>query len=279
MISRGEAKKMKGSLLIVGVSEAGNRLSSLIGEQGYRTHAVSSMRDAVSSVVGNQADAVLLDLTSGQVMLDLADTLMGLPLCPPIVVLDNEPNLKRVVAALRMGVSDYLFTSDSEQELADRLTAHIEKGRAAGETARQQEEAGILRPSVNGVRSASGLELNAARRVLLVEDMPILLSAIELNLVETLIQHASQLVTYEELMQAAFPAVGDKGHALRLLRPHIARLRRKFESVPNARWRIANFRSQGYILQRVGVPMGNLPKPAAAAESKPAEPTAEPQAN
>ncbi|MBO9344199.1 MAG: response regulator transcription factor [Chloroflexi bacterium] len=253
-------------------------MAALIAEQGYRTHTVSSMRDAVSAVVNSQADAVLLDLASGQVMLDLADTLMGLPFCPPVVVLDSEPDLKRVIAALRIGVSDYLFVSDGDQELVSRLIMHIEKGRAAAEAARQREEGGVLRPSANGARSATGLELNAARRVLLVEDVPILLSAIELSLVETLIQHASQLVTYDELMQAAFPAVTDKEHALRLLRPHIARLRRKFESVPNARWRIANFRSQGYILQRVGVPIS---KPAAAPETKPAEasPVAESEAS
>ncbi len=270
MISRSELKKMKGTLVVVGAGEASNRLAALLAEQGYRMHTVSSMRDAVSAVVGSQADAVLLDLTGGQVMLDLADTLMGLPFCPPIVILDGEADLKRVIAALRIGVSDYLFVSDSDQELVNRLITHIEKGRAAIQAARQHEEAGILRPSTNGARSATGLELNAARRVLLVEDVPILLSAIELSLVETLIQNASQLVTYEELMQAAFPAVADKEHALRLLRPHIARLRRKFESVPNARWRIANFRSQGYILQRVGVPLSGLPKPSAS-ESKPAE--------
>ena len=278
MVSRSELRKAKGTLLVVGAGEASNRLAALVAEQGYRAHTVSSMRDAVSAVVNSQADAVLLDLASGQVMLDLADTLMGLPFCPPVVVLDSEPDLKRVIAALRIGVSDYLFVSDGEQELVSRLVMHIEKGRAAAEAARQREEGGVLRPSANGARSATGLELNAARRVLLVEDVPILLSAIELSLVETLIQHASQLVTYDELMQAAFPAVTDKEHALRLLRPHIARLRRKFESVPNARWRIANFRSQGYILQRVGVPIS---KPAAAPETKPAEasPVAESEAS
>jgi DNA-binding response OmpR family regulator len=274
MISRGELKKMKGTLLVVGAGEASNRLTTLLNEQGYRIHVVSSMRDAVSAIVSSQADAVLLDLTSGQVMLDLADTLMGLPFHPPIVVLDNETDLKRVVAALRIGVSDYLFVSDGDQELVSRLVMHIEKGRAAAELARQREEGGILRPSANGARSTTGLELNAARRVLLVEDVPILLSAIELSLVETLIQNASQLVTYDELMQAAFPAITDKEHALRLLRPHIARLRRKFESVPNARWRIANFRSQGYILQRIGVPLSSPPKPSATPEA-----TAEPEAS
>jgi DNA-binding response OmpR family regulator len=279
-MTKGELKKMKGTLLVVGAGEASSRLTPLLNEQGYRVHAVSSMRDAVSAVVNSQADAVLLDLTSGQVMLDLADTLMGLPFYPPIIVLDNEADLKRVVAALRIGVSDYLFVSDGDQELVSRLVAHIEKGRTAADLARQREEGGILRPSTNGARSTTGLELNAARRVLLVEDVPILLSAIELSLVETLIRNASQLVTYDELMQAAFPAITDKEHALRLLRPHIARLRRKFESVPNARWRIANFRSQGYILQRIGVPLSNLPKPPAAPEPAAApESAAESQAS
>ncbi len=92
--------------------------------------------------------------------------------------------------------------------------------------------------------------------MLVIEDVPILLSSIELNLIEALIQRAPNLVTYVEMARIAFPNTQDVEHALRLLRPHIARLRRKFESVHNTRWRISNFRGQGYVLQRIGAPIG-----------------------
>jgi DNA-binding winged helix-turn-helix (wHTH) protein len=58
------------------------------------------------------------------------------------------------------------------------------------------------------------------------------------------------------MARIAFPNTTDVDHALRLLRPHIARLRRKFESIHNTRWRISNFRGQGYVLQRIGAPIG-----------------------
>jgi hypothetical protein len=45
-------------------------------------------------------------------------------------------------------------------------------------------------------------------------------------------------------------------------------LRRKFESVHNTRWRISNFRGQGYVLQRIGVPI-NLAVRAQAAVDEP----------
>ena len=94
--------------------------------------------------------------------------------------------------------------------------------------------------------------------MLIIEDVPVLLSSIELNLIEALIERAPNLVTYEEMARIAFPNTGDVEHALRLLRPHIARLRRKFESVNNTRWRISNFRGQGYVLQRIGTPIGSM---------------------
>lgn len=251
------------TLLIVGAGETGNLVARHIAERGYHVEATTSPRDAVSRVSNGEAGVILLDLTAGQTSLDLADTLMGLPSCPPIVVLDKAPTVERVVAALRIGVVDYLSIGDGESEIVDRLTTHLAKAQAAARTAQLRREAAPrARESSNGATSGlTGLELNAARRMLIIEDVPILLSSIELNLVELLIRRAPSLVTYEEMARVAFPTTTDVEHALRLLRPHIARLRRKFESVHNTRWRIANFRGQGYVLQRIGAPVSiNVPK-------------------
>ncbi|BCX05096.1 MAG: DNA-binding response regulator [Candidatus Roseilinea sp.] len=245
------------TLLIVGAGETSNLIAKHITERGYRIERASGARDAVSRVSNGEAGVILLDLTAGQASLDLADTLMGLPSCPPIVVLDKDPTVERVVAALRIGVVDYLSTSDGESEIVDRLTTHLAKAQVAARAAlARQEAAPRERTSSNGATSSlTGLELNAARRMLIIEDVPILLSAIELNLIELLIRRAPSLVTYEEMARVAFPTTTNVEHALRLLRPHIARLRRKFESVHNTRWRIANFRGQGYVLQRIGAPV------------------------
>jgi DNA-binding response OmpR family regulator len=251
------------TLLIVGAGETGNLVARHITERGYHVEATTSPRDAVSRVSNGEAGVILLDLTAGQTSLDLADTLMGLPSCPPIVVLDKDPTVERVVAALRIGVVDYLSIGDGESEIVDRLTTHLAKAQAAARAAQLRREAAPrARESSNGATSGlTGLELNAARRMLIIEDVPILLSSIELNLVELLIRRAPSLVTYEEMARVAFPTTTDVEHALRLLRPHIARLRRKFESVHNTRWRIANFRGQGYVLQRIGAPVSiNVPK-------------------
>jgi len=243
--------------LIVGAGETSNLAARHIAERGYRVEVANSARDAVSRVSNGEASVILLDLTTGQASLDLADTLMGLPSCPPIVVLDGNPTVERVIAALRVGVTDYLSAGDGESKIADQLTAHLAKAQTAARAQKARREAPPRgHASNNGAASGlTGLELNPARRMLVIEDVPILLSSIELNLVELLMRRAPSLVTYEEIARAAFPATTDVGHALRLLRPHIARLRRKFESVHNNRWRIANFRSQGYVLQRIGTPV------------------------
>jgi len=249
-----------GTLLIVGNSTASDATAQRIGARGYAVERAAGAREAVSRVSNSEANVILLDLTASGASLDLADTLMGLPSCPPIVVLDNEPRIERVVAALRIGVVDYLTMSDGDGEIADRLTTQLAKAQATATRATlQRSDTGMrTRESAGSGDSASGLpglELNAARRMLIIEDVPILLSSIELNLIEALIQRAPNLVTYEEMARVAFPNTPDVEHALRLLRPHIARLRRKFESVHNTRWRISNFRGQGYVLQRIGAPV------------------------
>lgn len=245
------------TLLIIGASETSDRIAKRIVERGYHVAQTLGARDAVSRVSAGEASVILLDLTTGQVTLELADTLMGLPSCPPIVVLDREPTVERVVAALRIGVADYLSLSDDEDEITHRLTTHLDKARVAAHSAVARQESALHgKEQSNGVtQESTGLELNTARRLLILEGTPILLSAIELSLIELLIRCAPNLVTYEEMSQAAFPSVTDMEHALRLLRPHIARLRRKFELVQNARWRIANLRGQGYALRRIGAPL------------------------
>jgi DNA-binding response OmpR family regulator len=246
-----------GTLLVVGAGPASDSAAQHIAARGYQVERAAGAREAVSRVSNGEASVILLDLTSGHASLDLADTLMGLPSCPPIVLLDNDPKIERVVAALRIGVVDYLSTDDGETEIIDRLTAQLAKAQAtaARSALTRQEVAPRSRESGNGSSGLPGLELNAARRMLIIEDVPILLSSIELNLIEALIQRAPNLVTYEEMARVAFPNTPDVEHALRLLRPHIARLRRKFESVHNTRWRISNFRGQGYVLQRIGAPV------------------------
>ena len=255
-------KSLTGLLLIVGASKTADMILQRVTSRGYRVEVTMSARDAVSRVSLGEVSTILLDLTSGQASLDLADTLMGLPACPPIVILDAAPTIERVVSALRIGVADYLSMSDSESEVIDRLTAQLAKSQTETRIAPTLAEAPSRSSEVNGASRLPGLDLNAARRMLIIEDVPVLLSSIELNLIEALIERAPNLVTYEEMARIAFPNTADVEHALRLLRPHIARLRRKFESVNNTRWRISNFRGQGYVLQRIGTPIGSV-RPAA----------------
>jgi DNA-binding response OmpR family regulator len=256
-------KSLMGLLLIVGASKTADMILQRVTSRGYRVEVTMSARDAVSRVSLGEVSTILLDLTSGQASLDLADTLMGLPACPPIVILDASPTIERVVNALRIGVADYLSMSDSESEVIDRLTAQLAKSQTETRIAPPVSEAPLRSAEANGASRLPGLDLNAARRMLIIEDVPVLLSSIELNLIEALIERAPNLVTYEEMARIAFPNTADVEHALRLLRPHIARLRRKFESVNNTRWRISNFRGQGYVLQRIGTPIGSV-RPATA---------------
>lgn len=255
--ANGPESPTSGGLLIVGQSVLSDEIGTRIAERGFVIDRAVGAREAVARVSQGEVYGVLLDLSSSQATLDLADTLQGLPGCPPVLVLDSSPTIDRVVDALRIGVVDYLCATDGVSEIVDRLTGQIMKAQAANLKTSHVQRSGVTRKEANSV-GLPGLELNAARRMLVIEDMPVLLSSIELNLIEALMQRTPNLVSYERMASIAFPTTRDVEHALRLLRPHIARLRRKFESVHNTRWRISNFRGQGYVLQRIGVPVGTV---------------------
>ena len=182
-------KSLTGLLLIVGVSKTADMILQRVTSRGYHVEVTMSARDAVSRVSIGEVSTILLDLTSGQASLDLADTLMGLPACPPIVVLDAAPTIERVVSALRIGVADYLSMSDSESEVIDRLTAQLAKSQTEARMAPSPAEIPMRANEQNGASRLPGLDLNAARRMLIIEDVPVLLSSIELNLIEALIEH------------------------------------------------------------------------------------------
>lgn len=247
------------ALLVVGQSALSDEIAGRMAVRGFTIERATGAREAVTRVSQGEVHGILLDLASSHATLDLADTLQGLPGCPPVLILDAAPTIDRVVDALRIGVVDYLCITDGVSEMVERLSGHLMKMQAL--TARPARAARAARVAVRRETTGAGLpglELNAARRMLLIEDVPVLLSSIELNLIEALMQRTPNLVSYERMANIAFPTTQDGEHALRLLRPHIARLRRKFESVHNTRWRISNFRGQGYVLQRIGVPVGSL---------------------
>lgn len=255
-------RERKLTLLLIGASEFAKRIGNLIEQHEYSVVQASSARDAVSHISRGGIGLVLLDLTEGRASLELADTLLGLPSCPPIVVLDSEPSTERLLAAMRIGITDCLFVSEGDHRISERLKEHLDKAQArahihsshASEASKTTN--GRVESHNNGTaHGLAGLDLNAARRILTIENVPIMLSSIELSLIELLMQRAPGGATYEEMARVAFPTTKDIEHALRLLRPHIARLRRKFESVHNARWRIVNMRRQGYALRRIGAPI------------------------
>jgi DNA-binding response OmpR family regulator len=245
----------QGGLLIVGQSTLSEAISEQMSVRGFVVERAAGAREAVSRVSHGDLFGVMVDLASQQISLDLADTLQGVPGCPPVIVLDVSPTIDRVVDALRIGVADYLCATDGVSEIVERLAGQMMKLQAAGMKRTRVRRDAPAQRETNGV-GLPGLELNALRRMLVIEDVPVLLSSIELNLIEALMQRTPNLVSYERMASIAFPTTRDVDHALRLLRPHIARLRRKFESVHNTRWRISNFRGQGYVLQRIGVPVG-----------------------
>ena len=93
-------KSQAGLLLVVGLSKTADMIVQRVTSRGYHVDVTGSARDAVSRVSVGEVSTILLDLTSGHASLDLADTLMGLPACPPIVARRPSPGAPAFVFAL-----------------------------------------------------------------------------------------------------------------------------------------------------------------------------------
>jgi len=185
-----------------------------LGAHGYRV--VEAETGELGLVLASQhvPDIVLLDL--------------GLPDCDgtevaarlrtwsqvPILVLSARGDEAQKVAALDGGADDYLTKPFGVEELLARIRVALRRAARGPATAGGVFESGSLR-----------LDLDARRTW--VDGREVHLTPIEYKLLTALVQHAGQVVTHKQLLEAAWgPQHAQQTHYLRVYMTH---LRRKLE--------------------------------------------------
>jgi DNA-binding response OmpR family regulator len=217
-------------------------ITALVGTEGHQVITAYDGLTAVRRYREERPDIVLLDLAMpGPDGFTVAGRIRAEG-DAPIVVVSGESSEEAKVRALGIGADDYLVKPFGRAELLARIAAVMRRANRS------------LGPAPSGVGdgepassliSLGSLALDLGRHEARVNETRLDLTPIEFRLAEALVRAGGDLVPHLRLVRAGWPAEADPD--LLWLKPHVARLRRKVESVGGPR--ILALRGVGYRLE------------------------------
>jgi two-component system KDP operon response regulator KdpE len=201
-------------LIVEDDAETRHQVASLLEHHDYRVTEAADAESALAQFDAAKPDLILLDLglpdRDGLVVVEhvrAAGT-------TPILVLSARDREVDKVLALEAGADDYLAKPFGMAELQARISAVLRRTAPAGAAT---YESGILR--------VGELELDPASHSVRVGGRPVHLSPLEFQVLQVLVEHAGQLVTYGRLLRAVWgTAYGDEAHYVHV---YVGQIRRK----------------------------------------------------
>ena len=187
-------------------------LKVVLREAGFAVDAAATASEALDAAAVRPPDAAVIDL-----MLPDGD---GIDVCRqlrtwsrmPILVLSAIGDEDQKVAALEAGADDYVTKPFGPRELVARLHAVMRRAGAA-----------VDEPTI----AVDGLEIDLAARAVRRDGAEVHLTPTEYELLRTLARNRGRLLTHRMLLTEVWgPQYADD---TRVLRTHVANLRRKIE--------------------------------------------------
>ena len=194
-------------------------LRAVLREAGFDVETTATAKEALVAAAIRPPAAAIIDL-----MLPDGD---GIEVCRelrswtqmPILVLSAIGDEAQKVQALDAGADDYVTKPFGPRELVARVRAMLRRA-----------DTGADEPIV----TLDGLEIDLASRVVRRDGAEVHLTPIEYDLLRVLVRGRGRLMTHRALLQEVWgPQWGDD---TRVLRTHIANLRRKIEPHGNPRY-------------------------------------------
>jgi two-component system alkaline phosphatase synthesis response regulator PhoP len=198
--------------------------------EGYQTLAATDGADALALALSSAPDLVLLDIMMPRMSgWDVCRELRRRGVDVPVIMLTARAEEADRVLGLELGADDYVSKPFSLRELLARVRAVL---RRPGPRRTFEEFAfGDVR-----VRQRGRQVFKAGREVRMTRK--------EFDLLVFLLQHRGETVTREQLLDEVWGY--ERFPTTRTVDTHVLRLRRKFESDPDApRW-ILTMHGQGY---------------------------------
>ncbi|MEU0738672.1 response regulator transcription factor [Streptomyces sp. NPDC006134] len=226
---------MSARILVAEDDEKQSRLIRIYLErEGNVVQVVADGRAALERARSSKPDLLVLD-----VMLPLVD---GLDVCRilrtesdiPILLLTARTTEEDMLLGLDLGADDYLTKPYSPRELTARVRALLRRSRKA---------AGAAEPAVLRV---GAVELDTARFEVRVAGQPVVLTAKEFAILETLAREPGRVFTRAQIIERVF----DFDHHVqeRTVDAHVMNLRRKLETDPGRPRHLETVYGRGYRL-------------------------------
>ena len=202
-------------------------LDAYLHSEGFETVSVSEEREALTAIVNENVDLLLLDIS-------LAEG-NGFAVCEaakghglPVIFLTASGDENSVVRGLDMGADDYIAKPFRPRELVSRIRSVL---RRSGKTNSVAMLGSVSVDAEKGIVSKNGTEIN--------------LSALEFRLLMTFVNHRGKLLTRNALLEEIWDAGGDFVND-NTLTVYIKRLREKIEDDPQKPEIIKTVRGLGY---------------------------------
>lgn len=202
-------------------------LDAYLHSEGFETVSVSEEREALTAIVNENVDLLLLDIS-------LAEG-SGFAVCEaakerrlPVIFLTASGDENSVVRGLDMGADDYIAKPFRPRELVSRIRSVL---RRSGKTNSVAMLGSVSVDAEKGIVSKNGTEIN--------------LSALEFRLLMAFVNHRGKLLTRNALLEEIWDAGGDFVND-NTLTVYIKRLREKIEDDPQKPEIIKTVRGLGY---------------------------------
>ena len=206
-------------------------LASGLAREGFAVEIAGDGHEALRLFHRVHPDIVLLDvMLPDQSGIELCQQMRSLKPVPIIMVTARDSEVD-VVLGLELGASDYVAKPFRLRELVARMRAVLRRGAAVPEHHEEVLHVGPVR-------------LDAGRREVAVDEMPVELSRKEFDLLALLMSHSGQVVTREWCIDRLW--WDQELTDTRTLDTHIKRLRRKVEPDPANPRHLVTVRGVGF---------------------------------
>lgn len=226
---------MQKYILVVDDDDLMRRSVSFNLEQaGYRTNSAANAEDAFLSLEREAPDLILLDIgLPGMDGLDAMRKFRERSSAPVIFVTARRRELDEVLG-LELGADDYITKPFEMSVLLARIKAVLRRG------------ASTPAPSQTESVTAGDILLDPLAHTVTVAGEPLELTRREFDLLHTLVLHAGQVLSTQDLLSEVWGAeyIGEP----QVVYVHIRWLREKLEVVPEEPERIITVRGVGYKL-------------------------------
>ena len=220
-------------------------VSTKLNLAGFETMATGSGQEAFELIEKRTPNLIILDL-------GLPD-IDGVTICQrirhksavPIIMLTARAEEVNRIVGLEVGADDYVSKPFSLNELAARVRAVLRR-RGSGASpllgVPPAVEAGPA-PAPERRLSAAGMEMDLGAKRVWVDGEEVALTPTEFKLLQALLEHTGQVVSHQQLLQAAW---GDESDDTHLVEVHVGNLRSKVERGPGRPRRVKTVRGFGY---------------------------------